>query len=96
MIAKLAWELAKAAGSKTSGFCPTFPSQPPPPHQSISQLRCIAENFLSFQINALNLVGKIGLPSSFGENRAFWRENAGMFRLSTLKVARKIFVFKGV
>jgi hypothetical protein len=44
----------------------------------------------------LNLVGKIGLPSSFGENPEIRRKNAGMFRLSTLKVARKSFVFKGV
>ena len=49
-----------------------------------------------FQINALNLVGKIGLPSSFGDNLRIRRENAGMFRLSTLKDARKSFVFKGV
>jgi hypothetical protein len=48
------------------------------------------------QINALNLVGKIGLPSSFGENWEIWRENAGMFRVSPLKVAGKSFVFKGV
>jgi hypothetical protein len=65
-------------------------------HQSISQPRCTAANFLSFQINALNLVEKIGRPSSFGENSRIRRENAGMFRLSTLKVARKSFVFKGV
>jgi len=48
------------------------------------------------QINALELVGKIGLPSSFGENSPVRRKNAETFRLSTLKVARKSFVFKGV
>jgi hypothetical protein len=48
------------------------------------------------QINVLNLVGKIGLPSSFGENSRIRRENAETFRLSTLKVAKKSFVFKGV
>jgi hypothetical protein len=84
------------ADPETSGFSPLFCFQPLPPHQSISQLRCTAANFLSFQINALNLVAKIGLPSSFGENPGIWRENAVMFRLSTLKVARKSFVFKGV
>jgi hypothetical protein len=64
--------------------------------QSISQPRCSAACPKPFQINALNLVGKIGLPSSFGENRAFWRENAEIFRSRTLKVARKSFVFKEV
>jgi hypothetical protein len=49
-----------------------------------------------FQINALNLVGKISLPSSFGENSRIRRNNAATFRLSTLKVAIKSFVFKGV
>jgi hypothetical protein len=44
----------------------------------------------------LNLVGKIGLPSSFGENSGIRRKNAGIFRLSTLKLARKTFVFKGI
>jgi hypothetical protein len=39
---------------------------------------------------------KIGLPSSFGENPEIQRKNAETFRLSTLKVARKSFVFKGV
>jgi hypothetical protein len=38
----------------------------------------------------------MGLPSSFGENWAIRREKAEMFLLSTLKVARKSFVFKGV
>jgi hypothetical protein len=50
----------------------------------------------SIQINVLNLVGKIGQPSSLGENPSIRREKAGMFRLITLKVARKGFVFKGV
>jgi hypothetical protein len=67
-----------------------------PLHQSISQPRCTAAWLKSFQINALNLVGKIGLPSSFGENSGIRRENAETFHLSTLKVARKSFVFKGV
>jgi hypothetical protein len=50
----------------------------------------------SCALNTLNLVGKIGLASSFGEISRIRRENAGMFRLSTLKVARKSVVFKGV
>jgi hypothetical protein len=49
-----------------------------------------------FQINALNLVGKISLPSSYGETSRIRRKNAGTIRLSTLKVARKSFVFRGV
>jgi hypothetical protein len=44
----------------------------------------------------LNLVGKIALPSSFGENLPDRRKNAETLRLSTLKVAIKSFVFKGV
>jgi hypothetical protein len=48
------------------------------------------------QINALELVGKICLPSSLGESSRIRREDTGTFRLSTLKVARKSFVFKGV
>jgi hypothetical protein len=72
-----------------SRLSPHRPSSPFPTtlHRSIEK---------PFQINALNLVGKIGLPSSFGENSRIRRENAEMFRLSTLKVARKSFVFKGV
>jgi hypothetical protein len=65
----------------------------PPVHFPITLHR---SKFLSFQINVLNLVGKIGLPSGFGENSPAWRENAETFRLSTLKVAIKSFVFKGV
>jgi hypothetical protein len=41
----------------------------------------------SIQINAVNLVGKIGQPSSFGENPPIRRENARPFRLSTIKVS---------
>jgi hypothetical protein len=41
-------------------------------------------------------IRKIGLPSGFGENSPARRENAETFRLSTLKVARKRFVFKGI
>ncbi|MFO0189363.1 MAG: hypothetical protein ACK55J_22430, partial [Alphaproteobacteria bacterium] len=41
----------------------------------------------SFQINALNLVGKIGLPSSFGENPPIRREKARPFRPRTIKVS---------
>jgi len=78
------------------GVQPFFSFQAPPPQQSISQPRCTAAWLKSFQINALNLVGKIGLPSSFGENSRIWRKNAGIFRLSTLKVTGKSFVFKGV
>jgi hypothetical protein len=81
---------------KTSGFSPFFSFQPPPPHQSIPQPRCTAAYLKPFQINALNLVGKIGLPSSFGENSRIWRENAGTFRLRTIKLARRSFVFKGL
>jgi hypothetical protein len=40
-----------------------------------------------FQINALNLVGKITLPSSFGENPPIRREKARPFRLRTIKVS---------
>jgi hypothetical protein len=39
------------------------------------------------QINALNLVGKIGQPSSFGENPPIRREKAWSFRLRTIKVS---------
>jgi hypothetical protein len=39
------------------------------------------------QINALNLVGKIGQPSSFGENPPIRREKARPFRLRTIKVS---------
>jgi hypothetical protein len=41
----------------------------------------------SFQINALNLVGKIGQPSSFGENPLMRREKAQLFRPRTIKVS---------
>jgi hypothetical protein len=39
------------------------------------------------QINALNLVGKIGQPSSFGENPPIRREKAWSFRPCTIKVS---------
>ena len=39
------------------------------------------------QINALNLGGKIGQPSSFGENPPIRREKARLFRPSTIKVS---------
>jgi hypothetical protein len=39
------------------------------------------------QINALNLVGKIGSPSSFGENPPIRREKAQPFRPRTIKVS---------
>jgi hypothetical protein len=92
MCRKADWAASEAQRATRSNF----PTQCRLPYQSISQPRRTAAGPKPFQINALNLVGKIGLPSSFGENRAFRRENAGMFRSSTLKVARKIFVFKGV
>jgi hypothetical protein len=38
------------------------------------------------QVNALNLVGKIGQPSSFGENPPIRREKARPFRPRTIKV----------
>jgi hypothetical protein len=41
----------------------------------------------SIQINALNLVGKIGQPSSFGENPPIRREKARIFRPRTIKVS---------
>jgi hypothetical protein len=41
------------------------------------------------QINALNLVGKIDQPSSFGENPPIRREKARSFRLCTIKVSGK-------
>jgi hypothetical protein len=40
-----------------------------------------------FQINTLNLVGKIGQPSSFGENPPIRREKARPFRPCTIKVS---------
>ena len=40
-----------------------------------------------FQINALNLVGKIGSPSSFGEKPPIRREKAPPFRPRTIKVS---------
>ena len=49
---------------------PILPPQSRLPHQSISQPCRTAPWLNSFQINALNLVGKIGLPSSFGEKTA--------------------------
>jgi len=42
------------------------------------------------QINALNLVGKIGQPSSFGENPPIRREKARPFRPCTIKVSGEI------
>ena len=42
-----------------------------------------------FQINALNLVGKIGQPSSFGENPPIRREKARPFHPRTIKVSGK-------
>jgi hypothetical protein len=39
------------------------------------------------QIKALNLVGKIGQPSSFGENPPIRREKARLFRPRTIKVS---------
>ena len=39
------------------------------------------------QINALSLVGKIGQPSSFGENPPIRREKARPFRPRTIKVS---------
>jgi hypothetical protein len=39
------------------------------------------------KINALNLVGKIGQPSRFGENPLIRREKARLFRLRTIKVS---------
>jgi hypothetical protein len=41
----------------------------------------------SIQIKALNLVGKIGQPSSFGENPPIRREKARLFRPCTIKVS---------
>jgi hypothetical protein len=41
----------------------------------------------SIQINTLNLVGKIGQPSSFGENPPIRREKARPFRPRTIKVS---------
>ncbi len=40
-----------------------------------------------FQINALNLDGKITQPSSFGENPPIRREKARPFRPRTIKVS---------
>jgi hypothetical protein len=40
-----------------------------------------------FQINTLNLVGKIGQPSSFGENPPIRREKARPLRRRTIKVS---------
>jgi hypothetical protein len=57
-----------------------------PPH-SISQLHSTAAKNISFQINALNLVGKIGQPSSFGEKPPIRREKARPFRSCTIKVS---------
>jgi hypothetical protein len=39
------------------------------------------------QINALTLVGKIGSPSSFGENPPIRREKSRPFRPRTIKVS---------
>jgi hypothetical protein len=41
------------------------------------------------QINALNLVGKIGQPSSFRENPLIRREKARPFHSRTIKVSGK-------
>jgi hypothetical protein len=48
------------------------------PHRSITK---------PIQINALNLVGKTGQPSSFGENPPIRREKARPFRSRTIKVS---------
>jgi len=51
MIAKLAWELAKAAGSKTSGFSPLFPFPAPtaPPVHFPTTLHCSIAKTISDQ-----------------------------------------------
>jgi hypothetical protein len=41
------------------------------------------------QINALNLVGKLGQTSSFGENPLIRRQKARPFRPRTIKVSGK-------
>jgi hypothetical protein len=41
----------------------------------------------SNHIRTLNLVGKIGQPSSFGENPLIRREKAQLFRPRTIKVS---------
>jgi hypothetical protein len=76
----------KVESSKTLGFSPFFHPQSPPPHQSISQQRRSAAWPKPFQINALNLFGKITLPSGFGEKSPDRRENAGIFCLSVTAV----------
>jgi hypothetical protein len=43
----------------------------------------------SIQINILNLGGKIGQPSSFGENPSIRREKARSFRPRIIKVSGK-------
>jgi hypothetical protein len=50
-------------------------------------LRCSIRK--PIQIKVLNLVGKIGSPSSFGENPPIRREKARLFRPSTIKVTGK-------
>ena len=64
-------------------FCPQFHSPGHPFHQPMLR-RSITK---PIQINALNLVGKIGSPSSFGENPPIRIEKARPFRLCTIKVS---------
>jgi hypothetical protein len=57
------------------------------PRHAIPQPMLRRSTSKSFQINALNLVGKIGQPSSFGENPPIRREKARPFRPRTIKVS---------
>jgi hypothetical protein len=67
----------------SSIFRPQFPSPRHPFHQLMPH-RSITK---PIQINVLNLVGKIGQPSSFGENPPIRREKARPFRPCTIKVS---------
>jgi hypothetical protein len=68
---------------------PILPPQSRLPHQSIFQPCRTAAWLKLFQINALNLVGKIGLPASFGEKTAECCAHAPS------RSARKTLVFRG-
>ena len=75
------WD-SKPRGS-ASIFRPRFRS----PRHPFRQLTLHRSIIKSIKFNALNLVGKIGQPSSLGENPPIRREKARPFRARTIKVS---------
>ena len=72
---------------ETSGFSLVFHPQFHSPRHLFHQPMLRRSITKPMQINALNLVGKIGQPSSFGENPPIRREKARPFRPRTIKVS---------